>query len=274
VDAPPGAMNWSVGFVGEHEQGRWPPSEPDGIWQSENTRVQPRSLYYKQLEERLGQYDLQSVMLPQQQDANIWTELSAWAGNGLLLDDVIAWHQKGVTWNKAHLRAIVRNLQMAERGFTVAWSKISGPGEVIFDSPGALETGATFSESGAYTLQVTIDDGVTQKSNTIDVSKRFRINAGLNDAWYYPVTDGQGFFITVFPDLGAVSLAWFTYDTEFPSVDAVANLGDPGHRWLTAIGAIDGNKAVLTVEMTSGGILILHLPLSVLTQRVPMARLY
>ncbi|MCP4047945.1 MAG: hypothetical protein GY732_18375 [Gammaproteobacteria bacterium] len=82
----------------------------------------------------------------------------------------------------------------------------------------------------------------------------FNINPGLNDAWYYQPTDGQGFFITVFPDLGAVSLAWFTYDTELSPLDALANLGDPGHRWLTAVGPIDGNQAVMDIEMTSGGI--------------------
>ena len=81
-----------------------------------------------------------------------------------------------------------------------------------------------------------------------------RINAGLNDAWYNPETDGQGFFITVFPDLNAVSLAWFTYDTGLPAEDATANLGDPGHRWLTAIGPIEGNQAIMQIEMTSGGI--------------------
>jgi hypothetical protein len=81
-----------------------------------------------------------------------------------------------------------------------------------------------------------------------------KINPGMNDAWYDPETDGQGFFITVFPDLGKVSLAWFTYDTELPPVDAEANLGDPGHRWMTAIGPIDGNRSVMNVTLTSGGI--------------------
>ncbi len=82
----------------------------------------------------------------------------------------------------------------------------------------------------------------------------FSINAGLNDAWYNPDTDGQGFFITVFPDLGFVSMAWFTYDTEFPPNDATANLGDPGHRWITAAGVIVGNKVVMDIVMTSGGV--------------------
>ncbi len=82
----------------------------------------------------------------------------------------------------------------------------------------------------------------------------FQINPGLNDAWYYPATDGQGFFITVFADLGYVSLAWFTYDTELPAEDATANLGDPGHRWLTAVGPIVGNQAIMEIEMTAGGL--------------------
>jgi len=80
------------------------------------------------------------------------------------------------------------------------------------------------------------------------------LNAGFNDAWYNPATDGQGFFITVFPDFNYVSLAWFTYDTELPALDATANLGDPGHRWLTALGPIEGDHALMNIELTSGGI--------------------
>ena len=82
----------------------------------------------------------------------------------------------------------------------------------------------------------------------------FLINAGLNDAWFDPDTDGQGFFITVFPDLELILIAWFTYDTELPPNDATANLGDPGQRWLLAIGPVDGNMSVMAIEIASGGI--------------------
>jgi hypothetical protein len=34
----------------------------------------------------------------------------------------------------------------------------------------------------------------------------------------------------------------------------MANLGDPGHRWITAQGSYAGNSAVLDVYITSGGI--------------------
>jgi hypothetical protein len=80
------------------------------------------------------------------------------------------------------------------------------------------------------------------------------LNAGLNDAWYAPETDGQGFFITVFPELETVALAWFTYDTELPIANSSANLGDAGHRWLTAQGPIVGNTANLTIFVTRGGL--------------------
>lgn len=85
-------------------------------------------------------------------------------------------------------------------------------------------------------------------------SEGFAINAGLNDAWYYPETDGQGFFISVFPNLGTVSLAWFTFDTVVPDEYASANLGDSGQRWLIANGKYEGSQATLTVRSVSGGL--------------------
>jgi endonuclease I len=82
----------------------------------------------------------------------------------------------------------------------------------------------------------------------------FQINAGLNDAWYNPATDGQGFFFTAFAELGVASIAWFTYDTELPTEDAQANLGDAGHRWITAIGPVVDNQVIMNIDIASGGI--------------------
>jgi len=82
----------------------------------------------------------------------------------------------------------------------------------------------------------------------------FQINAGLNDAWYNPETDGQGFFIIVFPEIRKIFMSWFTYDTKRPSEDVTAILGEPGHRWLTAQGAFADNQASLDVHVTSGGV--------------------
>ena len=63
----------------------------------------------------------------------------------------------------------------------------------------------------------------------------FHINRGVNDAWYQPATDGQGFLIITWPDIKKMFLAWFTYETEIPA-ENTANLGDSGQRWITALG--------------------------------------
>ena len=82
----------------------------------------------------------------------------------------------------------------------------------------------------------------------------FQVNAGLSDAWYFPGTAGQGFFIIVWEDVQQVFLSWFTYDTERPPEDVSAILGEPGHRWLTAQGPYQGDTATLDVSVTSGGV--------------------
>ena len=82
----------------------------------------------------------------------------------------------------------------------------------------------------------------------------FTLNSGLNDAWYYPFTSGQGFFITVYPDSQTVFVSWMSYDTMFPGADSVSHVGDAGQRWLVAHGPYVGNRAELEVFSASGGL--------------------
>ena len=114
--------------------------------------------------------------------------------------------------------------------------------------------------AGDYFIGAILDIGDGNPTNdtnmdqtTIYVFTQFIMNAGLNDAWANALTDGQGFFITVFADLNFVVIAWFTYDTELEPADATANLGDPGHRWMTAGGVIDMDKSVMDIEFASVG---------------------
>jgi len=80
------------------------------------------------------------------------------------------------------------------------------------------------------------------------------MNAGLNDTWFNPETDGQGFFVIVYPQIEQIFLAWFTYDIVLPPMDVTASVGEPGHRWFTAQGPYVGNRASLILYNTSGGI--------------------
>jgi hypothetical protein len=79
---PVGAMNWAIGIVGEQAFGHWAPQEPLGYWESFGAHVFPRSLYYSQLEDRLGPEAVMNVTIPAQRTGTIWSLLADWAGEG------------------------------------------------------------------------------------------------------------------------------------------------------------------------------------------------
>lgn len=80
----------------------------------------------------------------------------------------------------------------------------------------------------------------------------FSITYAMAGSWYYPPTTGQGFLIDVFDTQNLMFLAWFTYDLERPPEGAAAMIGDPGHRWMTALGPFTGDTANLNITWSSG----------------------
>lgn len=158
------------------------------------------------------------------------------------------------------------SLDPIENGAFTVFARVVGDGMDVVDAINELQAWDARSVFGSAFSELPLIDFVNDGSSIAEqhmvmtvISEKqaavpFVMNAGLNDAWFNPDTDGQGFFITVFPDLNFVTLAWFTYDTDLPTEDETANLGDPGHRWLTASGIIDGDRAVMNINFTSGGI--------------------
>lgn len=61
-EQPPTAQNYAIGFVGKKREG--PFKRKDGFWESHGQHVEPRSLYLKQLEERLGIGALKNIGAP------------------------------------------------------------------------------------------------------------------------------------------------------------------------------------------------------------------
>jgi len=80
VQAPPFAMNWSVGQVGKVVAGKFPPEEPAGIVESAGRMVMPRSLYLQQLRDRLGEKAVIDVTTAAQREGRIWDNLTVQAG--------------------------------------------------------------------------------------------------------------------------------------------------------------------------------------------------
>ena len=117
----------------------------------------------------------------------------------------------------------------------------------------------SYAAAGTYTVELTVtdNDGADDSESdnlivTDSMGVPFLINAAISDAWFFPGTAGQGFFIIVWETEKLIFLAWFTYDTERPPQDVTAILGEPGHRWLTALGPYDGDTALLDVFLSSG----------------------
>lgn len=141
----------------------------------------------------------------------------------------------------------------------MAWTQLGTDidGEAAGDSSG--ESVSLSSDGNRLAIGAGGNDGNGDHSGHVRVFDLsmfnvFKINPGLNDAWYNRATSGQGFLLTVFPDTNRMFLAWFTFDTQRPPENAVALLGEPGHRWLTAQGPYDGDTAELTIFVTEGGV--------------------
>jgi hypothetical protein len=171
-DTPVGAMNWAIGCAGPHVEGNQVPSDPDGFWESHNTRITPRSLYYRQLEARAGKDAVRNIMIPQQENGTLWSALSNWKGDALFGDEVVAWVSDSSILpptNTVNLAGKVRNLQMLEHGVTSVWTHVSGPGLVFFDDSTALNTTAAFSTTGVYVVRLTVGDGFKTASNEVQL---------------------------------------------------------------------------------------------------------
>ena len=90
----------------------------------------------------------------------------------------------------------------------------------------------------------------------------FKINSGLNDAWVSADAALQGFFFTVFEDLGAFFLSWFTFDAVPPDEGVAAVFGAADQRWVTGLGFYSGDSVTVSVELTSGGVFNASEPLA------------
>lgn len=123
---------------------------------------------------------------------------------------------------------------------------------LLADTSYAISTFGRGEDGSVYLANRT--GGIYLLSDGDPVPEVFQINAGVNDAWYNPETNGQGFLMTAFPEAGILFLAWFTYDVERPPQDVSAMLGEPGHRWLTAQGPYSGGTATLEISVSSGGV--------------------
>ena len=159
-DAPRAAMNFAIGCVGTKSQGSMAPGEPFGFWESEQVPVTPRSLYYKQLDDRLGHLALVTVTTADQQQGRIWSTLSSWHGDREAPDlppfapvQVDLGRDISTSRMSLDLSAVVRYPLPDNFPTTVSgWSQLGGSDVVSFSHATAAETTVSFPGPGRYHL--------------------------------------------------------------------------------------------------------------------------
>ncbi len=137
---------------------------------------------------------------------------------------------------------------------TTAWSKVSGPGTVIFGNASAVDTTASFDTAGVYTLRLTADDGALQASDDVQITVNgsgnnppvitiaptavpFSVN--INDVISFSVTATD-------PDAGDT----LTYSWDFDDGSPLGSGSSPTHSYSTAGTYV----AVVTVSDGNGGV--------------------
>jgi hypothetical protein len=83
VESPTGAMNWGIGCTGSKQNGT-------GYWERWGEHIAPRSLYLKQLEERLGAQAVKNITTPEQRAEGVWQSLKNWSASLLEENKIVA----------------------------------------------------------------------------------------------------------------------------------------------------------------------------------------
>ena len=108
-----------------------------------------------------------------------------------------------------------------------------------------------------YLVSASVGNKVYAMAGSVErpADSNFLINGGVSGAWADTSVSGQGLMVDVFdePDRKELFVAWFTYDVNAPTGSETDGFGSDRHRWFSAQGPFDGNRAELTIFLTSGG---------------------
>ena len=216
--------------------------------------------HIEMLEALVAQYDIDltsaastnfGMLLLSEELRPLWTNWGSWMFDG-----------QQFCRTGAYLEEIsIRNLK-ATLSVTETPTLVDAYSEMLADDQVHLFIYASHMYGGveAYQAQVLSQpevDAILDEAIVL-LASAFEINAGLNDAWYDPSTNGQGFMISVQETKGTVFLAWFTYETWTWDIGLqeplLATIGDAKQRWMTAEGAFNGNTAELAVYSSGHGL--------------------
>ncbi|MEP4079413.1 hypothetical protein [Haloferula sp.] len=269
-DAPKAAMNFAIGCVGTQSEGSFTPSEPFGFWESHGIPVTPRSLYYKQLEDRLGLHAVKTVTTAGQLQGRIWNTLSLWGGDSEAPDlpafeplQVEAGADETANLGTLHpLNAVVRyplpsNFPVTNAG----WTKVSGPGAVTFGDATALSTTAAFDQAGSYELQFAISqDDDSDPGDVITYNGSDTLMVEVRGSGSFPFEPAD------FTPIGTVTSATPALTIDTDSLQVSGGLTGTGELVDNGDGTFVAVFAFLDFELTTSPIIVGSQPLVFVSQ--------
>jgi len=186
-DASKGSQNFLIGSIGNELVASFSPTKYPGIifrgyWEksgSAGVHVSTRSLYYKQLEDRLGADAFANITIPEQRTGNIYSKLATWAGNGSLVNIPVT----GITLSPASLTVSIGSSTQLEATIApanasnknITWTSdntavatVSSTGIVTVVSIGTAIITATTADGGkTATTTITTTDQIFVSSITV-----------------------------------------------------------------------------------------------------------
>jgi len=160
VDSPPHAMNWGIGCTGNLKTGA-------GYWEKWGRHVLPRSLYYQQLQDRLGEDAVLNTTISAQHSGRIYDVIKNWKGFGELTE-----YLPSNNPNLADLRVNDETVM----GFTpstidytmeVTGNNIPQITAIPYFNSSAIDITHPEEIPGTAVIEITAEDGVNKKTYTI-----------------------------------------------------------------------------------------------------------
>jgi uncharacterized protein YjdB len=137
--------------------------------------VSTRSLYYKQLEDRLGADAVANITIPEQRTGNIYNKLASWAGNGSLVNIPVT----GITLSPASLTVSIGSSTQLEA--TIAPANASNKNITWTSNNTAVAVSATgmvtASSIGTAIITATTADGGKTATTTITTTSQVFVSS-------------------------------------------------------------------------------------------------
>ena len=170
-DAPVGHMNYAIGNTGTERLSGYINNTQPGVYRGHydqhGTPVAPRSLYLKQLEDRLGATAVEDITIPEQLQGVIYPLLTGWKGSGRLPGDAA---ERLASPENLSLSAL--ETEEASQFIELNWTD-NVPDETGFILERSADGGASYVQTAALPANATS----YKDENTVQPTYHYRLKA-------------------------------------------------------------------------------------------------